>query len=228
MLTPQVTMLLILFATVVAVIAQVRVSSAFGKFSRVRTRRGLTGAEVAQEILTDAGIQDVTVERIDSFLGDHYDPSKKRLCLSPGVYDSESVSAVGIAAHECGHAIQHQHGYAPLKARMAVVPVTMVASKMLPFIVIGGFWFGLFRYGPILDLGIAIYAVLTVFQLITLPVEFDASKRAKLILTSRGVVTREEAEGVTTVLNAAAWTYVAAFLSSLFHLLHLLALRDRR
>ncbi len=228
MLTPQLTMLLIIFAAVVALVAQVRVSFAFKKFSRVRTHRGLTGAEVAQEILADAGIHDVEITRAQTFLGDHYDPSQKRLCLSPGVYDSESVAAVGIAAHECGHAVQHQHEYAPLKARMAVVPMTMVASKLLPFIVIGGFWFGLFRYQPILDLGIVVYTVLTVFQLITLPVEFDASRRAKLILTQHGVVTREESDGVATVLNAAAWTYVAAFLSAFFNLLYLLALRDRR
>ncbi len=226
-MTPEITYILIIFASVVAVIAQLRVSSSFNKFSKVRTQRGMTGAEVASQILEDAGINDVEIKRTESFLGDHYDPSKKVLCLSPGVHDSESVAAAGIAAHECGHAIQHQHGYAPLKARMAVVPVTMVASKMLPFIVIGGFWFGLFRYGPILNLGIAIYAVLTVFQLITLPVEFDASRRAKLILSQHGIVTREEATGVSSVLNAAAWTYVAAFLSSLFHLLHLLAVRNR-
>lgn len=227
MLTPQMTWILIMLAVVVAVVAQVRVQSAFSRFSRVRTRRGLTGAEVAQELLRDAGIHDVTVARTESFLGDHYDPTKKRLCLSPGVYDSESVAAVGISAHECGHAIQHAHEYAPLKARMAIVPVTQVASSLLPFIVMGGFFFGLFRYKPILDLGIIIYAVLTAFQLITLPVEFDASRRAKLVLTQHGIVTREESDGVAKVLNAAALTYVAAFLSSLFHLLHLLVLRNR-
>ena len=221
------TYMLIIFATVVALIAQWRVKSAFGKFSGVRSQRGLTGADVAEQILSDARISDVSVERIQSFLGDHYDPAKKVLCLSPGVYDSDSVAAVGIAAHECGHAIQHAHGYMPLKARMAVVPVSMVASQMLPVIVIGGFVFGLFRYKPILDIGIAIYAILTVFQLITLPVEFDASRRAKAILTQFGIVTPAESAGVATVLNAAAWTYVAAFLSALFHLLHLLALRNR-
>jgi Zn-dependent membrane protease YugP len=221
--------MLVLFAVVVAIIAQMRVSSAFNKYSRIRARRGLTGAEVAREVLADAGIDDVEIARTESFLGDHYDPTKKVLCLSPAVYDSESVAAVGIAAHECGHAVQHAHGYAPLKARMAVVPVTMVASQLLPFIVIGGFMFGLFRYIPwLLDLGIAVYGVLTVFQLITLPVEFDASRRAKLILTQNGLVTQEEANGVSAVLNAAAWTYVAAFLSALFHLLHLLAIRERR
>jgi Zn-dependent membrane protease YugP len=225
MLTPAMTFILIIFATVVAVVAQVRVSSAFNKYSRVRTRRGMTGAEVAAHLLEDAGIHDVQIARTETYLGDHYDPARKRLCLSPGVYDSESVAAAGIAAHECGHAIQHAVGYAPLKARMAVVPVTMVASQLLPFIVLGGFFFGYVK--PLLDLGIAIYAILTVFQLITLPVEFDASRRAKLVLTQHGIVTREEAGEVNRVLSAAALTYVAAFLSSLFHLLHLLALRNR-
>ena len=225
MLSSQITFLLIILATVVAVVAQIRVSSAFNKFSRVRTRRGLTGAEVAHEILDAAGIHDVSIERTESWLGDHYDPTKKKLCLSPGVYDSESVAAVGIAAHECGHALQHQQAYAPLQARMMVVPATMVASQILPFIVIGGFIFGM--VGPLLTLGIAIYAILTVFQLITLPVEYDASRRAKSILSGTGVVTADEALGVNKVLNTAALTYVAAFLSALFHLLHLLALRNR-
>jgi Zn-dependent membrane protease YugP len=226
LLNPGVTYLLIIFAVVIAIIAQVRVSSAFNKFSRLRTRRGLTGAEVAHRILADAGIHDVEIDRVETWLGDHYDPSKKRLCLSPGVYDSDSVAAVGIAAHECGHAVQHAHAYIPLQVRMDVVPVTMVASQMLPFIVIGGFIFGLFRYPLFLDIGIAIYAVLTLFQLITLPVEFDASRRAKLVLAD-GIISPEEGVGVSKVLNAAAWTYVAAFLSALFHLLHLLVLRNR-
>jgi Zn-dependent membrane protease YugP len=217
--------LLIIFAMVVAVVSQIRVKNAFNKFSRVRTRRGLTGAEVAQEILDQAGIHDVEVMRTQSFLGDHYDPSKKVLCLSPGVYDSESVAAVGIAAHECGHAIQHQHDYAPLKARMAVVPATMFASQLLPLVMIGGFWFGIMGF---ITLGIVVYAILTAFQLITLPVEFDASRRAKLILQQSGAVTREEFSGVSKVLNAAALTYVAAFLSSLFWLLNLLAMRGSR
>lgn len=226
MFSPQVAMLLVMFAVVVALIAQVRVSSAVNRYSRVRAHSGRTGAEVAYEILVGAGIHDVEIVRGESFLGDHYDPTKKKLCLSPGVHDSESVAALGIAAHECGHAIQHQQAFAPLKARMAVVPVTMFASQLLPFIVIGGFMFGYIR--PLLTLGIAVYGVLTVFQLITLPVEFDASRRAKLILLRQGIVTQTEMGGVSTVLNAAAWTYVAAFLSALFHLLQLLAIRNSR
>jgi hypothetical protein len=228
MLNPAVTGLLIFLVMIVAIIAQVRVSSAFKRYSQVRARTGRTGAEVAEEILADAGITDVEIVPGESFLGDHYDPTKKQLCLSPGVYNNESVAAVGIAAHECGHAIQHKQAYAPLQIRMAVVPVTMVASQMLPFIFIGGFMFGLFRAIPwLLNLGIGVYAILTFFQLITMPVEFDASRRAKLVLTRRGIVTAEESYGVSKVLNAAAWTYVAAFLSALVYLLHLLALRRR-
>src|SRR5260221_5683643 len=136
----QISWLLLIFAIVVAGIAQIRVSSAFHKFSGVRTRRGLTGAEVAEEILANAGIHDVEVRRTDSFLGDHYDPSKKVLCLSPGVYDSDSVAAVGVAAHECRHAVPHQHNYQAPQARMLVVPATMFASQLLPLAILGGLW----------------------------------------------------------------------------------------
>jgi hypothetical protein len=223
-LTPQVTFLLIIVVSIIAVIAQVRVSSSFNKYSRVRSRAGVTGARAAKEILDAADIHDVTIEVHESFLGDHYDPTKKKLVLSQGVANSDSVAALGVAAHECGHAIQHKIGYAPLKARMAIVGPTMFASQLLPFIVIGGFFF---HWGPLIDLGIIVYAILTVFQLITLPVEFDASSRAKVILKQMGMVTAEEAPAVSSVLGAAAMTYVAAFLSSLFHLLHLLAIRNR-
>src|SRR5664280_2520339 len=156
MLNPSITYLLIIFAAVVAMIAQVRVTSTVNRFSRVRTRRGLTGAEVAQEILDGAGIHDVQITRAESFLGDHYDPTKKQLCLSPGVYDSDSVAAVGIAAHESGHAIQHAQAYAPLKARMAVVPASMFASQLLPLVVIGGIWFQIMA---LVNLGIVVYAI---------------------------------------------------------------------
>jgi hypothetical protein len=225
-LTPGVTYLLILFVIVFAIIAQIRVKSSFGKYSRVRSRSGVTGARAAQDILDAADIHDVRIEVHESFLGDHYDPAKKVLVLSHGVANSDSVAALGVAAHECGHAIQHKAAYAPLKARMAVVPATMIASRFLPFIIIGGFIFPMF--GPLfIDLGIVCYAILSVFQLITLPVEFDASKRAKIILKQMGMISAEEAPAVSNVLGAAALTYVAAFLSAVFHLLHLLALRNR-
>jgi uncharacterized protein len=225
MLNPAVTYMLVIFAAVVAMIAQVRVTSVVNRFSRVRTRRGVTGAQVAQEILNGAGIHDVEVTRVQSFLGDHYDPTKKQLCLSPGVYDSDSVAAVGIAAHETGHAIQHAQAYAPLKARMAIVPATMFASQLLPLVVIGGIWFQIMA---LVNLGIVVYAIMMVFQLITLPVEFDASRRAKQILLRNTMVSTQEADGVNRVLNAAAWTYVAAFVTSLVWLLHLIGIRNSR
>lgn len=206
--------------------AQFRVSSAFRKWGEVRAASNITGAECAREILQAAQIHDVDVVETNDFLGDHYDPSKKRLCLSSNVYHTPSVAAVGIAAHETGHAIQHAKAYAPLKARMAIVPVTMVASQMLPFVIIGGLFFHL---TGLITLGIYCYLILLVFQLITLPVEFDASRRAKIILQQMGIVQPgPEVAGVNKVLNAAALTYVAAFVAALGNLLWLLSIRDRR
>ncbi len=202
--------------------AQMRVSAAFAKYARIGASSGLTGAQVAQEILSAAQIHDVEVVRIDGWMGDHYDPMGKRLCLSSQTYDTPSLAAVGIAAHETGHAIQHAKAYAPLKLRMAIVPVTQIASQMLPFVMIGGFWFGVFG---LLKLGVVIYLVLTAFQLITLPVEYDASRRAKIILQQMNIIrTGDEAAGVNKMLNAAALTYVAAFVASLGNLLWLLSL----
>jgi Zn-dependent membrane protease YugP len=206
--------------------AQIRVSGAFSKWGRVRATSNITGAECAREILHAAQIDDVDVVETNDFLGDHYDPTKKRLCLSSNVYHTPSVAALGIAAHETGHAIQHAKAYAPLKARMAIVPVTMIASQALPFIIIGGFWFGITGF---ITLGIYCYLILAIFQLITLPVEFDASRRAKIILQQMGIVQQgREVAGVNNVLNAAALTYVAAFIAALGNLLWLLSMRDRR
>jgi Zn-dependent membrane protease YugP len=206
--------------------AQWRVKAAFSKYAQVRVASNLTGAQVAQQILTAAQINDVQVVQIDGFLGDHYDPTTKRLCLSSDTYGTPSISAVGVAAHETGHAIQHAKAYAPLQWRMAVVPATQIASQMLPFIMIGGFFFHMFM---LIKLGIVCYAVLTVFQLITLPVEFDASRRAKLILQHMGIIQAgPEVAGVNKVLDAAALTYVAAFVASLGNLLYLLSITQRR
>src|SRR5437870_5315885 len=164
---------------IIGIWAQFRVSSAFRKWGEVRASGNITGAECAREILQAAQIHDVDVVETNDFLGDHYDPTKKQLHLSSSVYTTPSVASLGIAAHETGHAIQHAKAYAPLKARMAIVPVTMIASQMLPFIIIGGLFFGI---TGLITLGIYCYLVLVVFQLITLPVEFDASRRAKIIL----------------------------------------------
>jgi len=203
--------------------AQMRVSSAFGKYKKVAATSGVTGAQAAREILNAAQIHDVEVREINDMLGDHYDPIKKRLCLSTEVFHTPSVAALGIAAHEAGHAIQHARAYAPLKWRMAIVPATQFASQILPLVIMGGF---MFQITGLITLGILCYAVLAVFQLITLPVEYDASKRAKVILQQMGMVQPGgEAAGVNSVLNAAALTYVAAFVAALGQLAHLILLR---
>jgi len=218
--------LLLILILVPGVIAQVAVSSALSKYSRVPARAGVTGAQAAAQIMADAGIHDVQIERINSYLGDHYDPRTKTLALSPAVYDGDSVAALGIAAHETGHAIQHQHAYAPLQARMAVVPSTMFVSQLLPLIMIGGFWF---RIPMFITLGIIVYAIIVLFQLVTLPVELDASARAKRILQQNGLIARDEMQGVNRVLNAAALTYVAALIAAIAQLLQLVMLdRERR
>jgi len=211
---------------VLGIWAQIRVTSAFRKWGEVRASSNITGAECAREILQAAQIPDVEVVETNDFLGDHYDPRDKKLHLSSSVYNTPSVAALGIAAHETGHAIQHAKAYAPLKARMAIVPVTMVASRMLPFVILGGLFF---HITGLITLGIYCYLVLLVFQLITLPVEFDASRRAKIILQQMGIVQPgEEVVGVNKVLNAAALTYVAAFIAALGNLLWLMSIRDRR
>jgi hypothetical protein len=211
---------------IIGLIAQFRVKSAFNKWGAVRASSNVTGAEAAREILAAAKINDVQVVETNDFLGDHYDPMSKRLCLSTNVYSTPSVAALGIAAHECGHAIQHQAAYAPLKMRMAIVPITQIASNMLPFVIFGGF---IFHMTGLITLGIYCYLVLLAFQLITLPVEFDASRRAKIILQQMGIVQPgNEVVGVNRVLNAAALTYVAAFVATLGNLLYLMTVRDRR
>lgn len=205
--------------------AQFRVSSAFKKWGEVRASSNVSGAEAAREILKTAQINDVEVVETNDYLGDHYDPSKKKLCLSSKVYHEPSVASLGIAAHESGHAIQHAKAYAPLKWRMAIVPLTSIASRMLPFVILGGLFF---RITGLITLGIYCYLVLLAFQLITLPVEFDASRRAKIILQQMGMVQPgNEVAGVNRVLNAAALTYVAAFVATLGNLLYLMTIRNR-
>jgi hypothetical protein len=205
--------------------AQARVTGAFGKWKQVAATSGMTGAQAARNILAAANIRDVDVVEINDMLGDHYDPRNKRLCLSTDVYNTPSVAALGIAAHEAGHAIQDARNYAPLRWRMSVVPLTMVASQILPFVIIGGFVFQSFH--QLLWIGIACYLVVTLFQLITLPVEFDASRRAKVILGQMGMIRQgEEAKGVNNVLDAAALTYVAAFVAALGNLIFLFLLRQ--
>src|SRR5436305_10846679 len=219
-------LLLVGVPLIIGMVAQFRVHHAFKKWGEVRATSNITGAEAAREILAAARINDVQVVETNDFLGDHYDPTSKRLHLSTNVYNTPSVAALGIAAHETGHAIQHAAAYAPLKARMMIVPVTQIASQMLPFLIFGGI---IFHIIGLITLGIYCYMILLAFQLITLPVEFDASRRAKIILQQMAIVQPgEEVLGVNKVLNAAALTYVAAFIATLGNLLYLLTVRDRR
>lgn len=214
---------LIIIPIIVGLWAQMKVKSAYGKYVQVPSRGRITGREAARAVMESAGIYDVEIVQCHGTLTDHYDPTHKRLALSRDNFMGSSLAALGVAAHEAGHAIQHKKEYAPLKLRMSLVPVTSFASQLLPIAMIGGFV--LFHSPIFINLGIAIYLVLTVFQLVTLPVEFDASRRAKAQLVNLGIVDRDEMEGVTKTLDAAAYTYVAAFVASLGWLLYLLAAR---
>ena len=225
----ELAVILIVIAMVVGLYAQHRVSSAFSEYSKVRASSNLTGAQVAGEILRAAQINDVEVVEINGMLGDHYDPKSKRLCLSSETYNTPSVAAAGIAAHETGHAIQHAKAYAPLELRMAIVPATSIVSRFLPLIMFAGIFLHMLPWTLAIQLCALGYGVMTVFQLITLPVEFDASRRAKIILGHMGLIQPgPEAGGVNKVLNAAALTYVAAFVSSLGYLLYFLSASQRR
>lgn len=198
--------------------AQNHVQSCYKKWSRVHSRGGITGVEAASAIMRKAGINDVDIVEIRGHLTDHYDPVNKRLALSSENYRGSSLAALGVAAHEAGHAIQHKVGYKALQLRMSLIPITNIASSLLPFVIFGGLIFGMLG---LLKLGVLVYLVLTVFQLITLPVEFDASRRARLELAGLGIISRDEEVGVTQTLNAAGWTYVAAFVASLANLIYL-------
>lgn len=224
---------LVLPCVIWAMIAQIRVQSAYGKFSRVRTARGLTGAEAAEKILRSQGITNVAIAPCKGQLSDHYDPRSNTVFLSEGVYNSNSVAACGIAAHECGHAIQHAQGYAPLKLRAALVPITNLGSNLAMPLILIGLLFSSFSYGFYIALaGVICFATATVFQLVTLPVEFNASRRALSVLESEGIVSSDEKSGVRKVLWAAAMTYVAALFVSLANLLRILIIvmggRNRR
>jgi hypothetical protein len=203
--------------------AQWRVQSAVNKYSRVYTGRGTTGAAVARALLNAYGLNNVRVERAQGFLGDHYDPLSRTLRLSPNVHDTPSVTAVGIAAHEAGHALQHAEGYWPLQARSAIVPVVQFGSFLGPLVFMAGM---LLAYAGsslgfnVALLGVLLFGAVAVFSLITLPVEFDASRRAKEILATAGFARGEELAGVSQVLDAAALTYVAALVSAISTLLY--------
>ncbi|HWM93818.1 MAG TPA: zinc metallopeptidase [Thermoanaerobaculia bacterium] len=202
--------------------ASFRTKSAFNKYSKVRTARGLTGAQAAQEMLQRAGISDVKIVQTQGFLSDHYNPVNKTLALSPNVYGTPSVSAIGVACHEAGHAIQHATHYGPLWLRSALVPMANIGSTLSYIIILAGLL--LLRSQTTVYFGILLFSAVVLFQIVTLPVEYDASARAKRLAVENGIIMPQEREGMDRVLNAAALTYVAAAVSSIMTLLYYLML----
>ena len=218
------TYILVVIGALICLAASAKVKSTFNRYDRVRSMSGMTGAQAAERILNSAGIYDVTMQHISGNLTDHYDPRNKVLSLSDSTYSSTSVAAVGVAAHECGHAIQHQTNYAPLNIRSAIVPVANFGSSIAwPLILIGLFFTS--KTGTFLiDLGIICFSMAVLFQLVTLPVEFNASSRAVKILENTGILGHEELQGTKKVLGAAALTYVAGAASAILQLLRLIIL----
>jgi hypothetical protein len=214
-------------ALILSIIAQVRVKSTFARFSKVGTSSGMTGAEAAQRIVQAYGLQTgrtggeqgVKVQRVGGFLSDHYDPSARVLRLSPDVYDGRSISSLGVAAHESGHALQHAQGYAPLQWRTALVPVTKIGSMLAWPLLLFGF---ILQATALVQVGVVLFGAVVLFQLVTLPVEFNASHRALAVLRENGILAGAELDGARSVLNAAALTYVAAAAAAVLQLVYFL------
>ena len=205
--------------------AQARVKSTFAEYSKVTTRRGMASQDVVRLLLNRQGVVDLNIEPTHGILSDHYDPSSNTLRLSEGVYNSASVAAVGVAAHEAGHALQKEQGYAMLSLRTIMVPVVNIGSTLAWPIFLAGY---IFSWRPLIYAGILVFAAVVLFSLITLPVEFDASRRANVMLSESGLFSQDELAGVRKVLNAAALTYVASFVSTLLQLVRLILLARRR
>jgi Zn-dependent membrane protease YugP len=204
---------------VLALAASFFTKSTFHKYSQVMASSGISGAQAAKRMLNFAGVNDVRIEETSGFLSDHYDPSDKTLRLSPDVFRSDSLSAIGVACHEAGHAIQHANSYAPLMLRSTMVPLTNVSSSLSYFIIFGGF---IFQSQGLILIGAILFSVAVLFSIVTLPVEWDASSRAKRLMVSAGIVNSNEAGDAGAVLNAAFMTYVAAAVSALLTLLYYL------
>jgi len=222
------TYFLVLIGVVLSLLASAKVKSTFNRYSRMRNSRGMTGAQAAQEVLRGAGIFDVRIEHVSGNLTDHYDPRTKVLRLSDSVYGQTSVAAVGVAAHECGHAIQHAKGYAPLKFRSILVPVANFGAQIAWPLILIGLLFNSRSSGLLIEIGIIAFSLSVLFQLVTLPVEFNASGRAVRMLADRGLMYGEEIVAAKKVLNAAALTYVAGAASSILQLLRLILLTGGR
>lgn len=204
---------------IVAALASFYVKSTFSEYSHHQASSGLTGAEAAAQMLHRAGIYDVRIERVEGFLSDHYDPTSRTLRLSPGVYDSDSLSAIGVACHEAGHALQHAASYGPLGLRSTLVPVTNISSWLSYIVILIGF---IFQSGGMVMFGAILFSAVVLFSIVTLPVEWDASSRAKEMMVTAGIVSPAERDNAGKVLNAAFLTYVAAVLSALLTLLYYL------
>ena len=216
------TYILVLIGAILSMIASAKVNSTFNKYKRVRSMTGMTGAEAAQKILQRNGIYDVTVEHVAGNLTDHYDPKNKVLRLSDATYSSPSVAAIGVAAHECGHALQHNDEYLPLKIRSAIVPVASFGSRLgIPIILLGVL---LGSNYMLIQIGIWVFSLAVLFQIVTLPVEFNASRRAVGMVEQYGILSGEELKHTRKVLSAAALTYVAAAAASILQLLRLILL----
>lgn len=216
------TYILVLIGLAISMIASGKVKGTYAKYSKVRSRSGMTGAQAADRILKSAGLYEVRIEHIAGSLTDHYDPRTKVLRLSDSVYGSASVAAIGVAAHECGHAIQDDHSYAPLRIRNSLVPVANIGTQAAWPIILAGLFLGSSSF--LINLGILLFSLGVLFQLVTLPVEFDASARAIRILGDSGILYEEEVKQTRKVLSAAAMTYVAAAAASILSLLRLLIL----
>lgn len=223
------TYLLVIIGVVISLWASARVKTTYAKYAKVRSINGLTGREAAEKVLLGAGIRDVRVEHIAGELTDHYDPRNKVLRLSDSTYGSQSVAAIGVAAHECGHAIQHATGYAPLQIRGALVPVANFGSTIAWPLIVIGLLFQSRTSSFMIDIGIIAFSLAVLFQLVTLPVEFNASGRAIKILGDTNMLQGEELKATKKVLGAAALTYVAAAAASILQLLRILLIsRGRR
>ena len=215
------TYVLIILAFLISALVSAKMNATFSKYSKVRSYCGMTGAQAAQRILSSAGIYEVRIEHVSGKLTDHYDPSNKVLRLSDAVYGNTSIAAIGVAAHECGHAVQHARNYVPLSVRSAIVPVANFGSQLSWPLFLAGL---IFSFRPLLMIGILLFCAALLFQIVTLPVEFNASARALRMLDETGIMGRQEIRGTKKVLRAAAMTYVAALAASILQLLRLLIL----
>ena len=222
------TYILVVIGAVICMIASARVKGTFNKYSQLRSMSGMNGAHVAQRVLQAAGIYDVQVRHVSGSLTDHYDPRTKTVNLSDPVYNATSVAALGVAAHECGHAIQHAKSYAPLSIRSALVPIANFGSMLAWPVILIGLFFNTRSSGLIIDIGILLFSAAVLFQLVTLPVEFDASRRALVMLRTQGILADDELRYTRRVLKSAALTYVASAAAAILQLLRIILITNGR